>query len=799
MRLEFDSDTIELPFNTIEAFENTVAEGSSRAQEFLRAGIKAAQTGNRAQARQYLLRVTETEPENENAWLWLASISEYPEELLIFLNNVLEVNPTNERALEWLKATNSLLAVTFVQRGIDAAKTTRNDFAKQCFYQALAYDAKNESAWLWLAFVSGSAEEKRTHLDKVLRINPANEAARNALKDVQKEMAQTLLQKAAASADDRPAANEMLIEVLQKCPEMTEAWFLKSDLTDNADEKIECFEKILEINPAHEAARTSLNSLLTAMKKVESPTEYENFQTEEAESFADEAEEFVGENRFEENSQSEKTKNNNSAQDFEFTRISDENDYSTAELNENIYLSAEQESEPNRTGENEDVSFDEKMFLGGEMQSAEENFTPSSNYEVETNAVENEYRTEDSDAAENDFAENDFGEQFFQDVNAHSNEFENEETELMNNASPKFAETAEMEETEQEEEYIFAPNDAPTTSEISQPNDNNSSNNFNQENNNMLEVENYHSNNYSAGFDSNEKSVYEKSGVTEVEEAKEFSDEPERQTLLNRQLESAVCPFCNAENNAQAFDCGTCRAVLSLSDLEMLLANQTADTEMLGQAVERMERVKNLSGFGENELLYLGIGHINLKNPRQGFSYLQKALQANPNNVLLSSQVNALAIRLEEIERQEEVHDAMIKGKTILVVDDSPTVRKLISGKLEKSGHEVVCAVDGMDALAKLNEIAPDLILLDITMPRMDGYQVCKLIRSNPVTKDIPVVMISGKDGFFDKVRGRMAGTTGYITKPFGPETLMKALDVYIQPGGENVFSVEEAEVLMEV
>ncbi|MBA2736954.1 MAG: response regulator, partial [Pyrinomonadaceae bacterium] len=113
--------------------------------------------------------------------------------------------------------------------------------------------------------------------------------------------------------------------------------------------------------------------------------------------------------------------------------------------------------------------------------------------------------------------------------------------------------------------------------------------------------------------------------------------------------------------------------------------------------------------------------------------------------------------------------------------------------------HEVVCAVDGMDALAKLNEVVPDLILLDITMPRMDGYQVCKLVRSNPLTKDIPIVMISGKDGFFDKVRGRMAGTTGYITKPFGPETLMKALDVYIKAGGENVFSDEETEVLMEV
>ena len=212
---------------------------------------------------------------------------------------------------------------------------------------------------------------------------------------------------------------------------------------------------------------------------------------------------------------------------------------------------------------------------------------------------------------------------------------------------------------------------------------------------------------------------------------------------------------------------------------------------MLRQSVERMETGNNPDDFDEYQLMSLGIGHINLKNLRQGFSYLQQASQANPNNVLLSSQVNALAIRLEEIERKEDSQDALPKERKILIVDDSPTVRKLIAGKLEKSGHTVFCAVDGMDALAKLNETVPDLILLDITMPRMDGYQVCKMIRNNPLTKDIPVVMISGKDGFFDKVRGRMAGTTGYITKPFGPETLMKALDVYIKNGSAEHVSAE--------
>jgi twitching motility two-component system response regulator PilG len=129
----------------------------------------------------------------------------------------------------------------------------------------------------------------------------------------------------------------------------------------------------------------------------------------------------------------------------------------------------------------------------------------------------------------------------------------------------------------------------------------------------------------------------------------------------------------------------------------------------------------------------------------------------------------------------------MPTGRKILIVDDSATVRKLISSKLEKSGHEVVSAVDGIDALEKIKEFLPDLILLDIMMPQLDGYQVCKLIRSNELTKDVPIVMISGKDGFFDKVRGRMAGTTGYITKPFGPETLMKAVETYIVHRDEMV------------
>lgn len=246
------------------------------------------------------------------------------------------------------------------------------------------------------------------------------------------------------------------------------------------------------------------------------------------------------------------------------------------------------------------------------------------------------------------------------------------------------------------------------------------------------------------------------------------------------QAKAIACPFCRSENEPKAIICFSCRTMLTLSDLEMLLAHAKIDREILRQAVERMELERHLRPFSSAELKILAVGQINLKNLPQGFAYLRQALEMNPNDVVLASQVNALAIRLAEIKTRQGVDDSMSRGRTILVGDDSETVRSLVAGKLEKSGHRVLCAVDGIDALEKINANLPDLIFLDVSIPRMDGYQVCKLVRSNDLTKDIPVVLISGKDGFLDKVRGRLAGTTGYIVKPFGPELLMHAVETYI-------------------
>jgi twitching motility two-component system response regulator PilG len=100
---------------------------------------------------------------------------------------------------------------------------------------------------------------------------------------------------------------------------------------------------------------------------------------------------------------------------------------------------------------------------------------------------------------------------------------------------------------------------------------------------------------------------------------------------------------------------------------------------------------------------------------------------------------------------------------------------------LEKHGHQVLAATDGLDALRKLNEVVPDLILSDINMPHLDGYQLCKMIRGNAVTRSVPVVMLSGKDGIFDKLRGQLVGATAYLTKPFEIESLLHLIDLHCQ------------------
>ncbi len=112
----------------------------------------------------------------------------------------------------------------------------------------------------------------------------------------------------------------------------------------------------------------------------------------------------------------------------------------------------------------------------------------------------------------------------------------------------------------------------------------------------------------------------------------------------------------------------------------------------------------------------------------------------------------------------------------VLVIDDSNTIRRSAEIFLKQGGHEVLLAEDGFDALAKVNDYQPHLIFCDILMPRLDGYQTCAIIKRNPRFSQVPVVMLSSKDGVFDKARGRMVGAQDYLTKPFTKDQLLQAV-----------------------
>jgi len=118
-------------------------------------------------------------------------------------------------------------------------------------------------------------------------------------------------------------------------------------------------------------------------------------------------------------------------------------------------------------------------------------------------------------------------------------------------------------------------------------------------------------------------------------------------------------------------------------------------------------------------------------------------------------------------------------AKKVLVIDDSNTIRRSAEIFLKQGGHEVVLAEDGFDALAKVNDCQPDLIFCDILMPRLDGYQTCTIIKRNARFAATPVVMLSSKDGVFDKARGRMVGSQEYLTKPFTKHQLLQAVEKF--------------------
>ena len=130
-----------------------------------------------------------------------------------------------------------------------------------------------------------------------------------------------------------------------------------------------------------------------------------------------------------------------------------------------------------------------------------------------------------------------------------------------------------------------------------------------------------------------------------------------------------------------------------------------------------------------------------------------------------------------------EMEDNNLAGLRVMVIDDSKTIRRTAETLLKKEGCNVVTATDGFEALSKIADQQPQVIFVDIMMPRLDGYQTCALIKNNQMFKAIPVIMLSSKDGLFDKARGRIVGSDEYLTKPFTRDELLTAIRKFVKAG----------------
>jgi twitching motility two-component system response regulator PilG len=242
------------------------------------------------------------------------------------------------------------------------------------------------------------------------------------------------------------------------------------------------------------------------------------------------------------------------------------------------------------------------------------------------------------------------------------------------------------------------------------------------------------------------------------------------------QTSGFACPFCG-QSGDERDECEVCGALLTLTEPATYLKREGVDSEKLQTAIERLQSGEPERDFDSS--YQLGLAWLNLGEIDTALPWFKAALQLRPEEQALKDWLSAVA----PPQPRSGAKRAEVRRKTVLVVDDSPTIRKLVALTVERHGYQARLAGDAYEAIDQLRDHGvPDLILLDITMPGMDGYQLCKLLRQNTETATLPIIMLSGKDGFFSKVRGRMCGSTEYMTKPFDPEGLLRVVEKYCAP-----------------
>jgi twitching motility two-component system response regulator PilG len=252
------------------------------------------------------------------------------------------------------------------------------------------------------------------------------------------------------------------------------------------------------------------------------------------------------------------------------------------------------------------------------------------------------------------------------------------------------------------------------------------------------------------------------------------------------------CPFCWSPLDRKASTCHYCKSRLVISQALMQNTLEEVKSKFLIDSVTRytdvVARENNL-----NAVFYLSLANCNFNKVEEALDLLNEASRNNPDNKFLSDQlnivINHVATRLTKYEKSPTLKTvapalrpslAQTTKKKILVVEDSSTTRKVIVLTLKQKGYVLVEAQDGLEALSKIDEERPDLVLLDIILPKMDGYRILSIIKKSPELKDTPVILLTSKDGLMDKVRGKLAGSTAYLTKPFEPKDLIEMVRKHI-------------------
>lgn len=252
------------------------------------------------------------------------------------------------------------------------------------------------------------------------------------------------------------------------------------------------------------------------------------------------------------------------------------------------------------------------------------------------------------------------------------------------------------------------------------------------------------------------------------------------------------CYFCWAPLNKQETLCHYCHASLAI-DENALAGPREMDPRYLEQARDKYLRILKKYPRHLVAIYCLALVYFNGNDFQEALGYLDKAAKMAPAKDFFANQLKVLLNHLarqsssetaapetEPIDAAPEKEAAPDNKKLILVVEDSSTTRKVIAITLSRSGYRVNEAGDGLEALSKISEERPDLIMLDVILPKMDGYKILSIIKGNKEFKEIPVIMLTSKDGFLNKMKGKMAGSSAYLTKPFDPDKMIAEIEKHI-------------------